>query len=66
MFTRKKTNSLFGFLAGCLLSLRTKRKSKVSSEDLERLDFPTSTQRVGIRFTERMRDVFRLRWLRKI
>lgn len=28
------------------------------------LDFPTSTQRMGIRFTERLRDLWRPRWLK--
>jgi hypothetical protein len=32
---------------------------------LQRAEFKTSTQRLGIRFTENIRDIFRLRWLRK-
>jgi hypothetical protein len=37
----------------------------VTDEDLRRHDYPVSTQRMGIRFTERIRDTFRFRWLRK-
>jgi hypothetical protein len=32
---------------------------------LRRHDYPVNTQRMGVRFTERMRDTFRFRWLRK-
>jgi len=31
---------------------------------IRRLDFPTSTQRMGVRLTDRLRDLLRLRWLR--
>jgi hypothetical protein len=37
----------------------------VTRDDLRRHDYPISTQRMGVRFTERMRDTFRFRWLRK-
>ncbi len=39
-------------------------KREVTSEDLRRADFPTSTQRMGVRFSQRIRDTFRFRWLR--
>lgn len=38
----------------------------VTSEDLGKHDYSTSTQRMGIRFTERIRNAFRLRWIREI
>jgi hypothetical protein len=41
------------------------RSPAVTSRDLERHDFPISTQRMGVRFTERIRETFRFRWLRK-
>ena len=37
-----------------------------TSEDLAKHDYSTSTQRMGIRFTERIRNAFRLRWIREI
>ena len=37
---------------------------EVTSEDLRRTDFPASTQRMGVRFSEKIRDTFRFRWLR--
>jgi hypothetical protein len=53
-----------GFLAGVVLNIFG-RKRKITPADLHRADFPTSTQRMGLRFTERLRDVFRGRWLRR-
>ena len=37
-----------------------------TSEDLAKHDYSTSTQRMGIRFTERIRNAFRRRWIREI
>jgi hypothetical protein len=60
-----KINSFLSLLAGLLLSIFGKSPAKPTTADLQRAEFKTSTQRLGIRFTERIRDVFRLRWLRK-
>jgi len=38
----------------------------VTGADLRRQDYAASTQRLGVRFTERVRDVFRFRWMREI
>ncbi|MGA2172862.1 MAG: hypothetical protein ABSG82_07625 [Sedimentisphaerales bacterium] len=40
--------------------------AKPTTKDLKDADFPTSTQRLGVRFTERIRDVFRFKWIKKI
>ena len=60
-----KTNSFIGSLAAGLLSIFGKSPAKPTPADLHHAEFKTSTQRLGIRFTERIRDVFRFRWLRK-
>ena len=52
-------------LAAVLLSVFGKSPAKPAVEDLERADFKTSTQRLGIRFSEKIRNVFRFRWLKK-
>ena len=62
---RTRANSFLGFLAGGLLSLFGKSSTKPRPEDLQRADFGTSTQRLGIRFSEKIRDVFRFKWLKK-
>jgi hypothetical protein len=65
MSSRTKPNSFLGWFAGLLLSIRGKSPAKPGNEDFKKLDFGTSTQRLGIRFTERIRDVFRFHWLKK-
>jgi len=54
-----------GYAAALLSRLRIGRRYKVTPHDLRKHDFPASTQRMGIRFTERIRDTFRFRWLRR-
>jgi hypothetical protein len=64
MSARAKFSSFLGLLTGCFLSVFGK-SPKATADDLMRTEFRTSAQRLGIRFTERIRNVFRLRWLRK-
>jgi hypothetical protein len=59
-----KINSFLGLLAGWVLSLFGKSLSKAGADDLKRADFKTSTHHLGIRFSEKIRDVFRFRWLK--
>jgi hypothetical protein len=59
-----KINSFLGLLAGWFVSLFGKSHPKPVVDDLKRADFKTSTQHLGIRFSEKIRDVFRFRWLR--
>ncbi len=65
MSVRTKINSFLGLLAGGILSMFGKLRSKLTPDDLKKVEFKTSTQRLGVRFTERIRRVFRARWLRK-
>ena len=55
-----------GLAAGLLARLFPTRLPEIDREDLQRNDFSTSTQRMGVRFTERIRKAFRLRWIREI
>ena len=59
-----KINSILGLFAAWLISLFGKTPAKPTIDDLKRADFGTSTQRLGIRFSEKIRDVFRFRWLK--
>jgi len=59
-----KINSFLGLLAGWLLTLFAKSPRKHVVDDLKRADFKTSTQHLGVRFSEKIRDVFRFRWLK--
>ncbi len=65
MSVRTKIGSVLGFLAGGLLSVFSKKTIKPAAEDFKRIEFKTSTQRIGIRFTEKIRRVFRFKWIRK-
>jgi hypothetical protein len=65
MSFRVKVNSLLGLIAAGLLSVFGKSPAKPAIGDLKRAEFKTSTQRLGIRFSERIRNVFRFRWLKK-
>jgi hypothetical protein len=40
-------------------------KKKIKANDLKKMDFSTSTQKIGVRFTDRIRDIFRHRWVKK-
>jgi hypothetical protein len=64
MSVRAKMSSLLGLLAGAILSMFGKSPTKATADDFRRADFATSTQRLGVRFTERMRNIFRLAWLK--
>ena len=49
-------------IAAWLLASRPPRK--VKTRDLAKAEFKTSTQRLGVRFTDRIRDTFRFKWLK--
>jgi hypothetical protein len=59
-----KINSFLGFIAAGLLSLFGKSPPKPVADDLKRADFKTSTQNLGIRFSDKIRNVFRFKWLK--
>jgi hypothetical protein len=58
-------NAFFGFIAGIISAVFGSRTVKPNAKDLKNADFSTSTQRLGVRFTDRIRDVFRFRWIKK-
>jgi len=60
----KKTGWL-GRIAGLLGGIFGTGRLPVRQKDLQRLDFPTSSQKIGVTFTETIRAVFRMRWIRK-
>ncbi len=55
-----------GLVGGLLARFFRTRLPEVTCEDLQRNDYSASTQRMGVRFTERIRHAFRLRWIREI
>jgi len=65
MSRTERKSSLLGALAGAFLPLFAKKKQPTGPDDLRKTEFKTSTQRLGVRFTERIRRVFRFKWLRR-
>jgi hypothetical protein len=65
MMVRAKTNSFLGLLAGRILSIFGKSPIKPSQEDFRQMEFKTSTQRIGVSFTDKIRRVFKFRWVKK-
>jgi len=63
---REKVRTFFGMFAGLVLALFGKRRIKPTPDDLKRADFTASTQRLGVRFSEKIRNCFRFKWLKKI
>mgnify|MGYP000910251098 CR=1 FL=1 len=55
-----------GLVAGLVAGWSHRPRPDITRADLRRHDYSASTQRLGVRFTERIRDVFRFRWIREI
>jgi hypothetical protein len=62
---RVKTNSVLGLLAGRILSIFGKSRIKPAQEDFRQMEFKVSTQRIGVSFTDKIRQVFRFQWVKK-
>jgi len=60
-----KINSFIAAIAGWFLSLFGKGPGKPTTDDLSRADFKTSTQGMGVRFTDKIRSVFRFKWIKR-
>ena len=59
-----KSPQRLGFIAGFIMRLFGKPKNK-SDEQIAKAEFKTSTRRMGLTFTEKIRNTFRFRWLKK-
>jgi hypothetical protein len=57
--------SFLGLIAAGLLSVFGKKTVGQTEDDLKKAEFKTSTQCMGVRFNEKIRDIFRFRWIRK-
>jgi hypothetical protein len=65
MSVSSKKGTFLGFFAGWFSSLFGRPVTKPTAGDFRRMEFKASAQRLGIRFTEKIRQVFRFKWLRK-
>ena len=64
MAIRGKFGAGLGFIAAQCMRLFG-RADKQGSETQKKLNFTTSGQRMGLRFTDKVRDRFRSMWLKK-
>ena len=53
-----------GWVLAVVLWALTIGRGRADGGRMRRLDFGSSTQKMGVRFTERVRNVWRHRWLR--
>ena len=51
--------------AGAILSIFGKKNTKPGSEELAKADYKISTGRMGVWFSEKVRGVFRFRWMKR-
>ena len=65
MYPKSKKSSILGAIAAKLAAVFGRKKIKSSTKDLSHLDFKSSSQKIGIAFTGRIRDIFRFKWVRK-
>jgi hypothetical protein len=62
--SHRNSSCRLSWLAGTFLQVFGKKPKKQTESQIHRQDFTANTQRMGMRFTERLRDVFRNGWLR--
>ena len=65
MGMQSRISRFFGAIAGVILWAFGKGPGRPNTDDLRRAEFKTSTQRMGVRFSEKVRDVFRFKWIRR-
>ena len=53
------------FLLGVMVFIRGLFRPKTTSDDLKKMEFSSSAQRLGISFTDKIRSVFRYKWIKK-
>lgn len=62
---KSRKGKKLGAITGAILSVFGKKRD-LSIKDLEHAEFRTGTARMGVRFSEKIRNTFRGRWFRKI
>jgi hypothetical protein len=63
-----KENQKYGiklFFLGILVFIRGLFKLKTTPDDLKKMEFSSSSQLLGISFTDKVRNVFRHKWIKK-
>jgi hypothetical protein len=53
------------FLLGIFTSISGLFRLKTTPNDLKKMEFSSSSQRLGISFTDKIRNAFRYKWIKK-
>jgi len=60
----KRGRKKLSIAMGLIMTALTLGKKRPDSAQLRQMEFSHSTQRMGLRFSERLRDLWRGRWLK--
>jgi hypothetical protein len=58
-------NCGISFLLRLITAISLLFRPKATSEDIKKIEFSASTQKMGVRFTDKIRDIFRYRWIKR-
>jgi hypothetical protein len=53
------------FLLGLITAIFSLFRPRATSADMKKMEFSASSQRLGVSFTEKVRNIFRGRWIKK-
>jgi len=59
-----KKNTILGYIAGLLSSVFGQQVQKPDVNNIREKEFSTSTQKMGFTFTEKIRNIFRFKWIK--
>ena len=62
---KNRTGRSLGFIAATISGIFAKTPRKLRADEMGKSEFKTSTQKLGVRFTERIRNIYRHKWLKK-
>ena len=65
MARQEKINKLAGLWAAALLHFFSKKKRPITEQDLKKTEFKTNSRAIGVNFNDKIRRVFRPKWLKK-
>jgi hypothetical protein len=61
----KIENCGISFLLRLITSIYSLFRPKATPDDMRKMEFSSSSQRLGVSFTEKIRNIFRYRWIKR-
>lgn len=65
MARKKNKNKFAGLWAAFLLHYFSRKKRQITTHDLKKAEFKTDSRAIGVNFNDKIRRVFRPKWLKK-